>query len=253
VQVDPVDQDARLAAEALAAQLIAEEEQGASQLGQTRGPVPQQSKSSKNKRNKQKKKQKAKIQNNSRSVESEPEEFLEHDLANNIPLSVVDEVEAHIDTTEQEDQFGEEREEDETEMRLRQLSIDLFHESEQMAENVEQAPPFIENNAQIPIFEDKTARTSAEQLQGPVPHLSNNSADTQDTPPSSINALPKPSTGQSRSECVVCLEEGERLAVVPCGHRILCEPCARKLMDNPNPKCHTCSAPAIMCIRIFEI
>lgn len=54
----------------------------------------------------------------------------------------------------------------------------------------------------------------------------------------------------SNSECVVCLENEKRLAMVPCGHRCLCFACAKQL-QKPY-KCPVCRAAITSALRVFN-
>jgi hypothetical protein len=53
------------------------------------------------------------------------------------------------------------------------------------------------------------------------------------------------------SPCVVCMEGSADWAVVPCGHKVLCEACS-KLFRDPESKCPMCRQSVLLTIRIFE-
>jgi len=49
--------------------------------------------------------------------------------------------------------------------------------------------------------------------------------------------------------CVVCLERVASMALVPCGHRCVCEECAPFL---PGIGCPICRAPVEKSVRVFD-
>ncbi|XP_052154364.1 uncharacterized protein LOC127772404 [Oryza glaberrima] len=49
--------------------------------------------------------------------------------------------------------------------------------------------------------------------------------------------------------CVVCTEPIEWVAVGPCGHRVVCSPCAARLRSGPNPD-HRCCVCRTLCSTV---
>ena len=59
-------------------------------------------------------------------------------------------------------------------------------------------------------------------------------------------------------ECCICLLDlptAEQMALVPCGHRCMCEECWRTQLLPREPAarlCPICDAPAAMAMRVFD-
>lgn len=90
--------------------------------------------------------------------------------------------------------------------------------------------------------EEAPAPTPAATLPPPpyesLPAL--DSADTQE-------AMPAP----PGSECVICLSAARDTALVPCGHLVLCHPCAGTLLSLPQPRCPVCRAQPRLRMRVY--
>ena len=55
---------------------------------------------------------------------------------------------------------------------------------------------------------------------------------------------------QERSLCVVCLEEEQTHALIPCGHRVCCATCSERLKVAERP-CPLCRKPIEAVCRVY--
>lgn len=51
--------------------------------------------------------------------------------------------------------------------------------------------------------------------------------------------------------CVVCLQRPRSQVLYPCGHRVCCEPCARQVRAQLQPKCPICRRPVRDHLRVY--
>jgi len=49
--------------------------------------------------------------------------------------------------------------------------------------------------------------------------------------------------------CVVCRDSSRTHALIPCGHKVLCEECVNQLLDK---RCPICNTEYTLAIRIWE-
>ena len=61
------------------------------------------------------------------------------------------------------------------------------------------------------------------------------------------------SNGESKAECVVCLEKNADTAVIPCGHMCGCGDCLLRISKSANPQCPLCRGPMTSVIRIYQV
>ena len=65
---------------------------------------------------------------------------------------------------------------------------------------------------------------------------------------------PLPTTAET-AMCAVCLGNARRVAFVPCGHMVCCQPCATYLLDHPNDEnavpCPICKKDAVAGLIIY--
>ena len=61
------------------------------------------------------------------------------------------------------------------------------------------------------------------------------------------------SNGESKAECVVCLEKNADTAVIPCGHMCGCGDCLLRMSKSANPQCPLCRGPMTSVIRIYQV
>jgi pyrimidine deaminase RibD-like protein len=52
-------------------------------------------------------------------------------------------------------------------------------------------------------------------------------------------------------ECVVCFDSIRCMALAPCGHIALCQPCAEALMLQTVKLCPTCRDPVDSVLRVY--
>ncbi|CAE8593101.1 unnamed protein product [Polarella glacialis] len=69
-------------------------------------------------------------------------------------------------------------------------------------------------------------------------------------PAAAAAAAPVPAAADA-SECVVCLEKPPESALLPCGHRCVCETCADAVRSARPPVCPLCRANVQGACRIF--
>lgn len=53
------------------------------------------------------------------------------------------------------------------------------------------------------------------------------------------------------ADCVICLENPGEMAFIPCGHRCICQTCARDLPPEARRNCPQCRQPATDLLRIY--
>jgi hypothetical protein len=73
-----------------------------------------------------------------------------------------------------------------------------------------------------------------------------------------IDMLPAPpapaaaaAAAATAAECVICFDARACMAVVPCGHMVVCEAHAANLRRQANPSCPMCRGPITSMLRIF--
>ncbi len=57
-------------------------------------------------------------------------------------------------------------------------------------------------------------------------------------------------------ECCICFGElpaADVVALVPCGHRCVCEPCAAALLRSNKRLCPYCEVPAASWLRVYDV
>ena len=62
-------------------------------------------------------------------------------------------------------------------------------------------------------------------------------------------------TATEATTCAICLQNARRVAFVPCGHLVCCQPCAAYLLDHPNEEnavpCPICKKDAVAGLFIY--
>ena len=56
---------------------------------------------------------------------------------------------------------------------------------------------------------------------------------------------------EEAKECVSCMDRPKTNALIPCGHKCLCEGCSQGFMARRDP-CLMCRGPPDGCIRVFD-
>ena len=52
-------------------------------------------------------------------------------------------------------------------------------------------------------------------------------------------------------ECVVCMDGARTHAFVPCGHRMVCEECAMRVLRSTDPACPSCRSACTQALRVY--
>jgi hypothetical protein len=65
------------------------------------------------------------------------------------------------------------------------------------------------------------------------------------------NGPPPEGSGGDGAECVVCWEQRPAVVLVPCGHLVLCRPCADDLMAGAHPLCPVCRQGAALAQTVY--
>ena len=53
--------------------------------------------------------------------------------------------------------------------------------------------------------------------------------------------------------CIICLDADRTAALVPCGHALLCGPCADKVLRSAAPACPVCREAATGCRSVGTV
>eukprot|EP00928_Gymnodinium_smaydae_P049630 TRINITY_DN3332_c0_g3_i1.p1 TRINITY_DN3332_c0_g3~~TRINITY_DN3332_c0_g3_i1.p1 ORF type:complete len:227 (+),score=53.65 TRINITY_DN3332_c0_g3_i1:83-763(+) len=70
-------------------------------------------------------------------------------------------------------------------------------------------------------------------------------------PDAAVAAQPGSEAEEGGSTCLLCLERFAVVAFIPCGHRCVCVPCAKRLPEDVRRRCCACRRPAAHLVRIF--
>lgn len=52
-------------------------------------------------------------------------------------------------------------------------------------------------------------------------------------------------------ECAICMDGARTHAFVPCGHRMVCEPCATRVLLSADPACPSCRSACTQALRVY--
>jgi hypothetical protein len=56
---------------------------------------------------------------------------------------------------------------------------------------------------------------------------------------------------RNAAECSVCIMKRDLLAIVPCGHKCVCEPCSQRVIAKDN-QCPICRNSITTCIQVYD-